>query len=93
MGGIWWLWFQQYPTQEIVNRNRQIIIGILVGCLMGMCVARSLTHLLPHRVRPLYNTELALKPPLATPTSFPSDHATLFCAWRRGPFLSRGGLV
>ncbi|SFQ68409.1 phosphatase PAP2 family protein [Hymenobacter arizonensis] len=97
MGGIWWLWFQRYPTQEIVIRNRQIIIGILVGCLVGMCIARSLTHLLPHRVRPLHNTELALKPPLETPpiiddsTSFPSDHATLFCALAAGFFfISRG---
>jgi len=80
----------------VSTRNRQIIIGILVGGLVGMFATRMLTHVLPFRTRPLYTTELNLTSPieqlanLDTRTSFPSDHATLFFALSTGFFfLSR----
>jgi membrane-associated phospholipid phosphatase len=93
MIAIWWLWFRNDNDTTVSTRNRQIIIGILVGCLVSMFSTRLLTHLLPYRTRPIYNTELHLKAPLPTPpavdttTSFPSDHATLFCALATGFFF------
>ena len=90
---IWWLWFRYDKDTPASARYRQIIVGILLGCLFGMFATRILTHLLPYRTRPIYNTELHLQAPLPTPpavdasTSFPSDHATLFCALAAGIFF------
>ena len=89
----WWLWFRNDKNSEPAIRNRQVIVGILLGCLVAMFCTRMLTHAFPHRTRPIYNTELHLvslfaKPPgVDTSTSFPSDHATLFCALATGFFF------
>jgi len=95
MIAIWWLWFRD-ETAAVSQRNRQILLGILVGSLVGMFTTRLLTHVLPFRTRPLYTTELHLISPVAqlanldARTSFPSDHATLFFALSTGFFfLSR----
>lgn len=93
MVAIWWLWFRNDKNAERSIHNRQVIIGILLGCLVAMFVTRVLTHTLPHRTRPLYATELHLVPLFTKPagvdtsTSFPSDHATLFCALATGFFF------
>jgi membrane-associated phospholipid phosphatase len=93
---LWWTWFQCRDTAE-GNARRQIVLGVLAGCLLGMVVTRGLTHLFSGRPRPLHNTELNLKlaqdqllsDSLDT-SSFPSDHATIFFALATGFFfLSR----
>jgi membrane-associated phospholipid phosphatase len=83
---MWWTWFQCRNTAE-GNARRQIVLGILAGCLLGMMVTRVLTHAFPERVRPLHNTELNMKlaqdqllSDSADNSSFPSDHATIFFA-------------
>lgn len=93
---LWWRWFQCGNTTE-GNRCRQIIIGVLMGCLLGVGVTRGLTHVFADRPRPLHNPELHLVPvhdqmlsDSADNSSFPSDHATVFFALATGLlFLSR----
>ncbi|MCC3156350.1 phosphatase PAP2 family protein [Hymenobacter sp. 15J16-1T3B] len=87
---MWWVWFSS-AEPEVAMHKRQIILGILTGCLLGMFVARVLVHAFPERPRPLHNTELTLRPVRAQlvadskdRSSFPSDHATLFFALATG---------
>ena len=93
MAAVWWLWFEGEADPEKRKRNQQIIIGILVGCLLGVFATRVLTHALPFRTRPIFATELHLAPLFQLPadldhkTSFPSDHATLFFALATGFFF------
>lgn len=93
---LWWKWFQ-CPDSSSGNGCRQVILGVLMGCLLGVGVTRVLTHVFANRPRPLHNTELHLKPvqqdlvsDSADTSSFPSDHATVFFALASGLFfLSR----
>ncbi|MBT9392003.1 phosphatase PAP2 family protein [Hymenobacter sp. NST-14] len=93
---LWWRWFQCADTLS-GNGCRQIILGVLVGCLFGVGVTRALTHVFADRPRPLHNTEMSLKPvqaqllsDSADTSSFPSDHATVFFSLATGLFfLSR----
>lgn len=93
---LWWTWFQCRDTAE-GNARRQLVLGVLAGCLLGMVVTRVLTHVFPDRPRPLHNTELHLKlaqdqllSDSADTSSFPSDHATIFFALATGfCFFSR----
>ena len=93
MAAVWWLWFEDGAGPEERKRNQQIIIGVLVGCLLGVFATRMLTHVLPFRTRPVLATELHLAPLFQLPvdldhkTSFPSDHATLFFALATGFFF------
>ena len=94
MAAVWWLWFKDETGPEERKRsNHQIIIGILVGCLLGVFATRVLTHVLPFRTRPVFATELHLISIFQLPadldhkTSFPSDHATLFFALATGFFF------
>lgn len=98
---LWWRWFQCRDTAT-GNGCRQVVLGILAGCLLGVVVTRTLTHIFPDRPRPLHNTELHLVPvqeqllsDSADTSSFPSDHATVFFALATGFFfLSRSlGIV
>lgn len=93
---LWWRWFQCRDTVA-GNGCRQVVLGILAGCMLGVGVTRILTHIFPDRPRPLHNTELQLVPvheqllsDSADTSSFPSDHATVFFALATGFFfLSR----
>ena len=94
VAAVWWLWFEDETSPEEGKRsNRQIVIGILVGCLLGVLATRVLTHVLPFRTRPIFATELHLtslfQPPagLDHRTSFPSDHATLAFSLATGFFF------
>ncbi|WP_170170240.1 phosphatase PAP2 family protein [Hymenobacter perfusus] len=93
---LWWRWFQCRDT-ALGNGCRQVVLGVLAGCLLGIGVTRVLTHVFPERPRPLHNKELhliAVEKDLlsdsADTSSFPSDHATVFFALSTGFFfLSR----
>ena len=93
---LWWRWFQCGNTST-GNECRQVVLGVLAGCLLGIGVTRVLTHVFPERPRPLHNPELHIVPvqqqllsDSADTSSFPSDHATVFFALATGLFfLSR----
>ncbi len=95
---LWWLWFQ---PGERAQRNRECVIVGIVGGALALALGRLMAHYLPFRLRPMYNPELRgmfsftglHEPMLRTWSSFPSDHAMLWCAiatsillasWRMG---------
>jgi membrane-associated phospholipid phosphatase len=89
MVALWWLWFVPEPARA---RNRGIILGTLAASFTGIIAGRILAHLLPFRVRPLFDPALGLTEPFAignyvkirTWSSFPSDHAIMFSALATG---------
>ncbi|RZF27172.1 phosphatase PAP2 family protein [Paraburkholderia sp. UYCP14C] len=89
---LWWMWFQQ---DERRAWRRELLVATLLSGIVAFFVARLLTHWLPFRARPLYNTELHLQfassattgAALADWSSFPSDHAMLWMAIATGIFL------
>ncbi|HEY2025290.1 phosphatase PAP2 family protein [Paraburkholderia sp.] len=92
-----WMWFQ--PHQRIEWR-RQIVLATLASGLLALFVGRLLTHVLPFRVRPIFNTELHLQfattsasdASLTNWSSFPSDHAMLWMAVATGIFIVWRGI-
>ena len=97
---IWWTWFGDSSNR---TKHRQALISAIVGCLLGVIVARTIAFLLPFRERPLHNPALHLAWPQVVPaqtliswSSFPSDHAALFFGLAAGFFfisLSAGALA
>ena len=80
---VWWAWFADEGPDA--SRRRRILLSTLAASIMSVAVARSIAHVLPFRVRPLYEPELHFVPPfgasdidLESWSSFPSDHAVLF---------------
>ncbi|WP_233847647.1 phosphatase PAP2 family protein [Paraburkholderia sp. HD33-4] len=92
-----WIWFQPH---ERLQWRREIVLSTLVSGLVALFVGRLLTHVLPFRVRPIFNTELHLQFPagatndaqLSSWSSFPSDHAMLWMAIATGIFLVWRGI-
>jgi undecaprenyl-diphosphatase len=87
---FWWGWFR-------INKNKPSVqlhlLATLFSCVMALVLARSLTLLLPFRLRPLHEKSLDfILPYTMKPTalegwsSFPSDHAVLFYALSTGFF-------
>jgi undecaprenyl-diphosphatase len=80
---LWWYWFR--PGDDHQNQHtREKIISAILACLAALFLARSLSLLLPFRVRPIGDAALGFKPPLGSTidsiqnwSSFPSDHAVL----------------
>ncbi|MGF6612826.1 membrane-associated phospholipid phosphatase [Paraburkholderia sp. WSM4175] len=89
---LWWMWFQQDECREW---RREMVLATLASGIVALVVGRLLTHWLPFRVRPVYNTELHLRfasgeikdAVLTNWSSFPSDHAMLWMAVATGIFL------
>ncbi|MGF6415846.1 hypothetical protein OKW37_007605 [Paraburkholderia sp. MM5482-R2] len=89
---LWWMWFQQDECREW---RREMVLATLVSGIVALLVGRLLTHWLPFRVRPVYDTELHLRfasgeikdAVLTNWSSFPSDHAMLWMAVATGIFL------
>jgi undecaprenyl-diphosphatase len=82
---LWWAWF--YPDPNKSDSNRKLILATMVSCVIAESMARILSHTLPFRIRPLYETGLDFVLPftldpdvmkLSHESSFPSDHAVLF---------------
>ncbi len=92
-----WIWFQPHPR---LAWRRQIVLATFASGLVALFVGRLLTHVLPFRVRPIYNPELHLQfattsthdAALTNWSSFPSDHAMLWMAIATGIFIVWRGI-
>jgi len=82
---FWGLWFGR--ARDLTAARQHLLAG-LAGSLVALGIARALSYLLPHRLRPLLEPDLHFLPPSGLPdqsnwtnwSSFPSDHAALFFA-------------
>ncbi|MFK2855160.1 phosphatase PAP2 family protein [Dyella humi] len=92
---LWWIWFRNGPT---ARRDREIVVSTAVATIVALFVGRLLAHYLPFRVRPFANPELMMRfpselsackaPMMRTWSSFPSDHAMMWCAVATGIYLA-----
>lgn len=92
---LWWIWFRNGPT---ARRDREIVVCTAIATLVALVLGRLLAHYLPFRVRPLANPELMMRfpsdlaackaPIVRTWSSFPSDHAMMWCAVATGIYLA-----
>ncbi|RUL79985.1 phosphatase PAP2 family protein [Dyella choica] len=99
---LWWIWFRNGPD---VRRDREIVICTAVATMLALFTGRLLAHYLPFRLRPFADPALALRfpaevstcrvPVLRSWSSFPSDHAMMWCAVATGVYLAsrRLGIV
>lgn len=95
MALFFWAWFRsggpEGPGSQ--ERSREILLATLAGALVAITLARLLIVALPHRPRPVDEPGLHLVAPhsaggsWAGESSFPSDHATLFCELATGLLL------
>ena len=81
---IWWAWFRRNPNQSV---NREFLSCGILTAFLSVVAARGLAALLPYRDRPIHRPELHLRMPFVFNestvvhwSSFPSDHAAMFCA-------------
>jgi undecaprenyl-diphosphatase len=90
---VWWgVWF--YGRGD-PSKNRAFLLAGLLGALLALLFARMLAYYVPLRIRPLLDPALHFRPPSGIPdqsnwtgwSSFPSDHAALFCAILTGIWL------
>lgn len=88
---LWFFWFQ--PAKKQAYKRDQIILVIL-GTLLAIIIGRFLTNILPFRLRPVLNSNLAgffpnklIGNDLSTETSMPSDHAVLFFSLAMGIYF------
>lgn len=94
MSLFWFYWFKETPATP---RIRRTLLATLVGCMIGVLVARFVNNVLPFAPRPFANPALphlvyAGLAPIESQTlfhlnSFPSDHATLFFGLALGFWL------
>ena len=97
MTAYWWAWFRAPKNGgEPGNRDaRDILFYTLLICVPAVLIARLMAWLLPFRARPIHTPELHLKVAFTLGegirawswSSFPSDHAVLFCALSTGIYL------
>lgn len=81
---LWWGWFKVSDKQK---NFRMHMLATLIACFIAMSLARVLALTLPFRNRPMHEASLKfLLPYTMNPrmldgwSSFPSDHAVLFCS-------------
>jgi len=90
-----WLWFDVRERQPAQCQN---VIAMLLASFVALFLARSLAHIVPFRVRPMYGdalfhpTSFPVAPDFETWSSFPSDHAAMFFCLAMGAFLIRRGV-
>jgi membrane-associated phospholipid phosphatase len=91
---LWWVWFK--PDRQ-PQRNHELVIAAIVSGLLALILGRLMAHYLPFRMRPMYNPAFAAlfpstaavkEPLLRTWSSFPSDHAMLWCAVATSIFMA-----
>ncbi|MDQ0139037.1 phosphatase PAP2 family protein [Cupriavidus necator] len=84
---LWWLWFRDGVDKQ---RDREVVVATVVAAFCALLLGRFLASWLPFRLRPMANPEVGLRFLLAaddgmrTWSSFPSDHAMLWCAVATG---------
>lgn len=78
---LWYIWFKDQQQESRIR----LFMGGMAAVLAGF-LSRLLQLCLPFHLRPLYNADLNLTPPIGVGSdlnhwnSFPSDHASLFFA-------------
>ena len=90
---LWWIWFEPGERRDW---QREMVIATVASGLIALAVGRLLAHFLPFRERPIFNPDLHLhfatdslrEAALSGWSSFPSDHAMLWCAVAMGIFLA-----
>jgi undecaprenyl-diphosphatase len=90
----WRLWF---GTGAECERRRRSIVIIVAGAVLALVLGRTISFLVPFRIRPIYDGGLPhpsysipITPNLENWSSFPSDGATFFFALAFGiAYLSR----
>jgi len=100
---VWWvLWFQ--PAADQLHR-RKVLVVLIVAVMLSLIVNRTISVLVPYRVRPMETAGIDYRLPLFEDgfkyadfeawSSFPSDQATYFFAFATGFwfFSARLGLV
>jgi undecaprenyl-diphosphatase len=93
LAGVWGAWFWRNSDVRV---NRSHLLSALLGAVIALAIARVLAHALPLRIRPILDPSLHFRPPTGVPdqtnwtiwSSFPSDHAALFCALLTGIWLA-----
>lgn len=88
---FWVLWFQ--PAEDQLHR-RKVLIVIIMAVLLSLVVNRTLSVMMPYRVRPMETPGIGYHVPLFKQgfdvrdfelwSSFPSDQATYFFAFATG---------
>lgn len=96
---FWWQWLR---SDGEVEQRRDTLLRVLIASFVALISARALALLLPYRHRPIHTVQLPFNVPytmdpesLSGWSSFPSDHATLFCTFAFGLFFisHRSGLL
>lgn len=97
---FWGAWFRADANQDEARRS---LLSAVLGAIVALFIARVLAYVIPFRVRPLLNPVLHFRAPLGLPdqsnwtiwSSFPSDHAALFCALAYGVWQAsrRAGII
>ena len=93
---LWWLWFRNGSD---ARRDREIVVCTTIATIVSLTLGRLLAHYLPFRERPFSDLALGMRfpaeaspckaaPMLRTWSSFPSDHAMMWCAVATGVFLA-----
>ncbi len=91
---FWVMWIR--PADDQLHRRKVLMITI-VAVLLSLAVNRSISVLLPYRIRPMETSDIGYHPPLFEQgfdlrdfelwSSFPSDKATYFFAFAAGFWL------
>ena len=91
---FWVLWFQPHPDQF---HRRKVLIVMVTAVLLALVVNRTISVMVPYRVRPMETAGIGYRPPLFEHafnlldferwSSFPSDQATFFFAFATGFWL------
>jgi undecaprenyl-diphosphatase len=90
----WHLWFR---TSHERDSRRGTIVAVLIGAVLTIIVARTVSFIAPFRVRPIFDPTIVhavysipMKPNLENWSAFPSDTAAYFFALAFGVmYLSR----
>jgi len=95
MALVWWGWFRR---DEPVRDRRATLVGALMATAIAVILGRALGHLLPFRLRPCFDSALAIHLPpgastssLRTWSSMPSDHAMVWGAIAMGVSVASTG--
>ncbi len=88
------LWFQPGKDDKEQLANRQRLLVVILAALLALVINRTMSVMLPHRVRPMETPGIGYRMPLFESgfnysdfeqwSSFPSDQTTYFFAFTAG---------